>query len=60
MGEVINLRRAKKLREKALGAAAGDVARAKSGRTKAAKDLEAARAGKEQRDLDGKKRDEPR
>ena len=58
MGELINLRRAKKQRERAAGAAHGAEQRAKNGQTKVVKDLEAARADKEKRELDGKKRDD--
>ena len=57
MGEVINLRLARKAKARADGTKAADVARAKSGETKAAKSarkLEQARAAHE---LDGMKRE---
>ena len=57
MAEVINLRRARKARERADAEAQAAENRVRYGRPKAEKRLEAARAEKERRDLEGKRRD---
>jgi len=58
MAEICNLNRARKGRVKAAATAQAAENRAKSGRTKAEKLLEAARAKKAARLLDGAKRDD--
>jgi len=57
MAEVVNLRSARKAKEREKSRATGDVNAAKFGRTKAEKDLEKARADKARRDLDGHARE---
>jgi len=57
MAEIINLRQAKKARDRADKRAAGDENAARSGRSKALKALEKARAKKERAGLDAHKRD---
>lgn len=57
MAEIINLRQAKKIRARAEKRAAADENAARSGRSKALKALEKARADKERAALDGHKRD---
>ena len=57
MGEVVNLRTAKKQAARKAARAAGDAQAAKHGRTKAERALERARAEKAARDLDGHRRD---
>ena len=57
MAEVINLGAARKAKERSSGRAAAEMNAAKHGRTKAEKALEAARAEKAARDLDGAKRE---
>ena len=53
MAEVVNLRAARKARDKAAKKVAADHNAAKFGRSKAEKDREAALADKARRDLDG-------
>lgn len=57
MAEIINLRKARKQRERAAKEAEAATNRAAHGRTKADKSLSAAREEKAQRDLAGHKRD---
>lgn len=57
MAEIINLRAARKAKDRAKARAQGDENAVKFGRTKAEKDLENARADKARRDLDGMKRE---
>ena len=57
MVEIINLRQAKKTRERAKKHSEGDENAARFGRTKALKALEEARADKERASLDGHRRD---
>ncbi len=57
MAEIINLRAARKAKDRAKARAQGDENAVKFGRTKAEKDLEKARADKARRDLDGMKRE---
>lgn len=53
MAEIVNLRQVRKQKERAAARASGIEAAAKSGRSKALKALEKARADKAARDLDG-------
>ena len=57
MAEIVNLRRARKAKEREASRATGDENAVKFGRTKAEKDLEKARADKARRDLDGHARE---
>ena len=57
MGDVVNLRAARKAAEREAARAKATENAAKHGRSKALKGLEAARAEKAARDLDGAKRD---
>lgn len=57
MAQIINLRQARKQKDRAAARAKGIEAAAKNGRSKALKQLEKARAEKAARDLDGKLRD---
>jgi hypothetical protein len=57
MAEIVNLRTARKAKERETSRATGDENAAKFGRTKAEKDLEKARADKALRDLDGHARE---
>lgn len=57
MAELINLRAARKAKDRASARAKGDENAVKFGRTKAEKELERARAEKARRDLDGAKRE---
>ena len=57
MAEIVNLRTARKAKEREKSRATGDENAAKFGRTKAEKDLEKARADKARRDLDGHARE---
>ncbi|MBM3614068.1 MAG: DUF4169 family protein [Alphaproteobacteria bacterium] len=57
MAEIVNLRAARKAKERSQARAKGDENAAKFGRTKAEKDLEKARAEKAKRDLDGHARE---
>ena len=57
MAELVNLRRARKARQRAGKEAQAAENRARFGRPKAEKRLEAARAEKERRDLEGKRRE---
>lgn len=57
MAEIINLRAARKAKDRTAARAKGDENAVKFGRTKAEKDLEKARADKARRDLDGLKRE---
>ncbi len=57
MAEIVNLRTARKAKERETSRATGDQNAAKFGRTKAEKDLEKARAEKARRDLDGHARE---
>jgi sRNA-binding protein len=57
MAKIVNLRAARKAKERETSRAAGDQNAAKFGRTKAEKDLEKARAEKARRDLDGHARE---
>ncbi len=53
MAEIVNLRAARKAKERSQARAKGDENAAKFGRTKSEKDLEKARAEKAKHDLDG-------
>ncbi|MEO8244381.1 MAG: DUF4169 family protein [bacterium] len=57
MADIVNLRLARKQKEREAARLKGIEAAAKSGRTKALKTLEQARAEKAARDLDGKLRE---
>jgi hypothetical protein len=57
MPELINLRAARKAKDREKARAKGDENAVKFGRTKAEKELERARAEKARRDLDGAKRE---
>jgi hypothetical protein len=57
VAEIVNLRQVRKQKDRAEARARGIEAAAKSGRSKALKDLEKARAEKAARDLDGKLRE---
>ncbi len=57
MAEIVNLRTLRKQKNRAAAMALGNTAAAKSGRSKAVKALEKARADKERRDLDGLRRE---
>ncbi len=58
MGEVVNLRSAKKQAARKAARAKGDENAAKFGQTKAERDLQKAQTEKTARDLDGHKRDD--
>ena len=57
MAEIVNLRTARKAKERETSRATGDENAAKFGRTKAEKNLEKARADKARRDLEGQVRE---
>jgi hypothetical protein len=57
MGEVVNLRTAKKQAARKAARSAADANAAKHGRTKVERDLQKARAEKAARELDGHKRE---
>ena len=57
MAELINLRAARKAKDRAEARAKGDENAAKFGRTKAEKAIEQAKAEKARRDLDGHERE---
>ncbi len=57
MAKIINLRAARKAKDREQARAKGDENAVKFGRTKAEKDLEKARAEKTKRDLDGHARE---
>jgi hypothetical protein len=57
MAEIVNLRTARKAKEREKSRATGDENAGKFGRTKAEKNLEKARADKARRDLDGHARE---
>jgi hypothetical protein len=57
MGEVVNLRTAKKQAARKAARSAADANAAKHGRTKVERDLQKARAEKSARELDGHKRE---
>ena len=57
MGEVVNLRTAKKQAARKADRSMADANAAKHGRTKAERELEKARAEKSARELDGHKRE---
>lgn len=57
MGEVVNLRTAKKQAARKAASSAADANAAKHGRTKVERDLQKARAEKAARELDGHKRE---
>ncbi|MEI2804592.1 DUF4169 family protein [Albidovulum sp.] len=59
MAEIVNLRAARKARERAEARAAADENAARFGRTKALKALEKARAEKARETLDAHRREEP-
>lgn len=59
MAKVVNLREARKARERAQKRAQGDANAAKFGRTKAERDLETARAEKSRADLEAHRIDRP-
>lgn len=59
MAEIVNLRAARKARERAKARAAADENAARFGRTKALKALEKARAEKARETLDAHRREEP-
>lgn len=58
MGEVVNLNKARKARERAAKRAEADANAAKFGRSKAEKDLNTARGEKSARDHDAHRRDD--
>jgi hypothetical protein len=58
MGEIVNLRRAKKAKARAAKEKDAEANRAKFGTPKGLRDLEAARREKDRRDIDAHKRDE--
>ena len=58
MAEIVNLRQVRKQKEREEARTRGTLAAAKSGRSKALKQLEKARAEKEARDLDNHLRDQ--
>jgi hypothetical protein len=58
MADIVNLNQARKAKAKADDKARASQNRAKFGRTKAEKTLDAARADKLKRDLDGAKRED--
>ncbi len=60
MGEVINLNKVRKAREKAAAAAEADANRVKHGRTKAERTLDKAKAEKAEAHLTGHQRARPR
>jgi hypothetical protein len=57
MAEIINLRRARKAKDRAEKAKAADANRVSHGTSKAVRDLAKARADKDARDLEGHKKD---
>ena len=57
MAEIINLRRARKAKDKAAKAKSADANRITHGTSKSVRDLAKARAEKEARDLEGHKKD---
>jgi hypothetical protein len=57
MGEVVNLRTAKKQAARKAARSAADASAAKHGRTRVERELEKARAEKATRELDGHKRE---
>ena len=57
MAEIVNLRQARKSKERAAARAEADAKAAKFGRTRAEKAREAAEAARAKAELDGKKRD---
>ncbi len=57
MGEIVNLNKARKARERQEAEATAAANRTRHGRTKAEKALDKARAEKAARDLDGHERD---
>lgn len=57
MAEIVNLRQVRKQKDREAARARGTLAAAKSGRSKALRQLEKARAEKDDRALDGHKRD---
>ena len=59
MAEIVNLRMVRKQKERDAARVKGSEAAAKSGRSKAVKNLEKARAEKASRDLDGNLRQIP-
>ena len=59
MGEIINLRRARKTRERASKETVAAENRMKSGTPKALRQLKEARSEKEQRDLEAKRLERP-
>ena len=59
MADIVNLRQVRKQKVREAARSRGIEAAAKSGRSKALKSLEKARADKAARDLDGKQRDGP-
>jgi hypothetical protein len=58
MADIVNLNQARKAKAKADGKARAAENRAKFGRTKGEKTLEAVRSAKQKRDLDGAKRED--
>ena len=59
MAEIVNLRRARKARQRAKDAAEADENRARHGRTKSQKQKDRLEAQQQDRLLDGAKRDHP-
>ena len=57
MAEVVNLRAARKAKDREAARAKADANAARFGRTKAEREIEAARAEKAARDLDGHERE---
>jgi len=57
LAEIVNLRTVRKQKDREAARARGTLAAAKSGRSKALQKLEKARAEKEDRDLEGHRRD---
>ena len=59
MAQIVNLRQVRKQKDREAARVKGTEASAKTGRSKALKQLEQAQAEKAARDLDGKLRDDP-
>ena len=59
MAEIVNLRRARKAKDRARRAAEADANAAKFGRSKAQRQVEAAEAARARTALDGHRRDDP-
>lgn len=59
MAEIVNLRRARKARDRAVAARVAEANRAKFGRTRAERDADALDRARTERTVDGAKRDDP-